>query len=302
VARDAPAGRFGDAAVTERLSVPDVVVRARAEVGEGPVFDARSGRLCWVDINNRTLFETDLRTGDQTETDVGLVLGAAVPREREEGFAVAVADGLGLWTGTLDLQQPVLPEPHRRMNDAKCDSRGRLWAGSTHVAFEPGQGALHCWDGRGPSRVVWDGFVLPNGIGWTAEDDTMFFADTFAYRLYRADFDADEGELAPFSVHCAFGAHEWPDGLAVDVDGCVWVAFWGSSEVRRISPSGEVIAVVPMPVKQPSSCAFGDDGTLYITSASAGLSEEELVQQPLAGSVFAVATSTHGVPVHAFAA
>jgi sugar lactone lactonase YvrE len=63
-----------------------------------------------------------------------------------------------------------------------------------------------------------------------------------------------------------------------------------------------VIAVVPMPVKQPSSCAFGDDGTLYITSASAGLSEEELVQQPLAGSVFAVATSTHGVPVHAFAA
>lgn len=285
----------------ERLPAPDVVVRARAQVGEGPVFDARSGRLCWVDINERTLFETDLRTGEQRETDVGLLLGAAIPREREDGFAVAVADGLGLWTDSLDLREPVLPEPHRRMNDAKCDSRGRLWAGSNHMAFDRGGGALHRWDGRAPSTVVRDGFTLPNGIGWTLEDDTMYFADTFASTLYRADFDADEGELGPFSVHSTFG-EEWPDGLAVDVEGCVWVAFWGSSAVRRISPAGEVVAVVPMPVKQPSSCAFGDDGTLYITSACAGLSEEELAAQPLAGSVFALATTTSGVPVHPFAA
>lgn len=284
-----------------RLPTPDVVVRARAEVGEGPVFDERTGRLCWVDINNGTLFETDLATGEQTESDVGLVVGAAVPRAREDGFAVAVADGLGLWNGTLDLREPVLPEPGRRMNDAKCDSRGRLWAGSTDVAFEPGGGALHRWDGRSPSVVVRGGFVLPNGIGWNLEDDTIFFADTFGYVLYRADYDADAGEIGPFSVLCSFG-EEWPDGLAVDVDGCVWVAFWGSSEVRRISPAGEVVGVVPMPVSQPSSCAFGADGTLYITSACGGLSEEELAEQPLAGSVFAVATSTRGVPVHPFAA
>jgi sugar lactone lactonase YvrE len=187
------------------------------------------------------------------------------------------------------------------MNDAKCDSRGRLWAGSNRMEFDRGGGALHRWDGRGPSAVVRDGFTLPNGIGWTVEDDTMYFADTFAYTLYRADFDADEGEVGPFSVHRTFG-EEWPDGLAVDVEGCVWVAFWGSSEVRRIDPRGEVVAVVPMPVTQPSSCAFGDDGTLYITSACAGLSEEELAAQPLAGSVFAVATATSGVPVHPFAA
>jgi sugar lactone lactonase YvrE len=284
----------------ERLPAPDVVVRARAQVGEGPVFDARTGRLCWVDINNRTLFENDLGTGDQTETDVGVVLGAAAPRASEPGFAVAVADGLGFWEGKLDLREPVIVEPNLRMNDAKCDSRGRLWAGSTEIAFQQGRGVLHRWDGRGPSVAVRAGFSLPNGIGWTVEDDTIFFADTFAYVLYRADFDADEGEIGPFSVHCSFG-EEWPDGLAVDVDGCVWIAFWGSWEVRRYNPAGEVVAVVPMPVAQPSSCAFGPDGTLYITSACAGLSEEELVSQPLAGSVFAVATSTRGVPVHPFA-
>lgn len=285
----------------ERLPAPDVVVRARALVGEGPVFDARTGRLCWVDINNGLLYENDLATGEQIETDVGQVLGAAAPRANEPGFAVAIADGLGLWTGELDVSDPVLPEPDSRMNDAKCDSRGRLWAGSTAVAFDAGRGKLHRWDGRGPSVVVREGFNLPNGIGWTVEDDTMFFTDTFAYVMYRADYDADSGEIGPFSVHASFG-EEWPDGLAVDVDGCVWSAVWGSWEVRRISPAGEVTAVVPMPVAQPSSCAFGEDGTLYITSASAGLSDEQLAAQPLAGSVFAVATSTRGVPVHAFAA
>lgn len=285
----------------ELLPAPDVVVPGSAEVGEGPVFDPRSGRLCWVDINGGLLFESDLSTGAQTRTDVGITLGAAVPRAHADGFAVAVADGLGLWTGVLELYEPILREPILRMNDAKCDSHGRLWAGSTHVAFEPGVGALHRWDGREPSVVVRDGFSLPNGIGWTAEDDTMFFVDTFAHALYRADFDPDEGEIGPFSLHRSID-DGLPDGLAVDVDGCVWVAIWSGSEVRRIDPRGDVVAVVPMPVSQPSSCAFGDDGTLYITSARAGLSENELAVQPHAGSVFAVATSTHGVPVTSFAA
>lgn len=283
------------------LPAPDVVVRGRYEVGEGPVFDPRTGRLCWVDINRGLLCERDLETGDQAETDVGMVIGAASPRANVDGFVVAVADGLGFWDGSLDVREQVIPGPHLRFNDAKCDSRGRYWAGSTHIAFEPGVGALHRWDGRNPSVVVRDGFVLPNGIGWTAEDDTMYFADTFAHTVLRTDFDADSGEIGAFAVHWSRDG-ALPDGLAVDVEGCIWLAVWGSSEVLRLAPSGEVVAVVPMPVSQPSSCAFGDDGTLYITSACAGLSEKELAEQPLAGSLFALQTSTHGVSVHSFAA
>jgi sugar lactone lactonase YvrE len=284
------------------VTTPDLVVPGRCEVGEGPVFDPRTGRLCWVDINNGLLFERDLATGEQVEANVGTALGAAAPRAEEDGFAVAVAEGLGLWTGELELTEPVLPEADTRFNDAKCDSRGRLWAGSCQVAFDPGRGALHRWDGRGPSVVVRDGFMLPNGLGWTADDTTMYFVDTFVHTLYRADFDADAGELGPFAVHATIENAGLPDGLAVDVDGCVWVAIWGGSEVRRIDPGGDVIATVPMPVSQPSSCAFGDDGTLYITSARAGLSDEDLAAQPHAGSIFAIATSTRGVPVHPFAA
>ena len=285
----------------ERLPAPDLVVASSALVGEGPVFDRRTSFLCWVDINRGLLFESDLETGTTTHADVGVQLGAAIPRADEPGFVVAVATGLGRWTGRLELDEPILPEPHRRMNDAKCDSRGRLWAGSTHMSFEAGVGALHRWDGRSPSVVVRDGFVLPNGIGWTQADDRMYFVDSFANTLYAAPFDADDGELGELVPVCKV-EDGLPDGLAVDVDGCVWVAIWGASEVRRFDASGEVVAVVPMPVSQPSSCAFADDGTLYITSASADLSDEQRAAQPHAGSVFAVATSTHGVPVHPFAA
>jgi sugar lactone lactonase YvrE len=279
---------------------PDVVVRAHATVGEGPVFDHRSGRLCWVDIDNGVLYEDDLATGHQTQWTTGTLLGAVAPRAQEPGFAVAVADGLGyVVDGTLTVVDAVLPEPHRRMNDAKCDSRGRLWAGSTHMEFVPGVGALHRWDGRGPSSVMAEGFTLPNGLGWNADDDVMYLADSMRSVLLSAAYRPDEGEIGEFTEVCQIDGG-LPDGLAVDVDDCVWVALWGGYEVRRYDPRGRVVGRVPMPVEKPSSCAFGVDGTLYITSATADIPEADLARQPLAGSVFAVATNTRGVPVEPF--
>jgi sugar lactone lactonase YvrE len=284
----------------EVLPVPDVVIRGGAEVGEGPVVDPRTGRLCWVDITGGVLYENDLETGAQSVSRMSTMLGAAAPRAHTGGFAVAVSEGFGFWAdGELRVVDPVLPDPNRRMNDAKCDSRGRLWAGSTHLDFEPGVGALHCWDGHSPSTVVADGFILPNGIGWSPDDRTMYLVDSLAHAVLAAPFDPDTGEVGAFAPICTIGPG-LPDGLAVDVEGFLWVAVWDGSEVRRISPTGEVAAIVPMPVTQPSSCAFGDDGILYITSASAGLSDDELAAQPPAGSVFALPTDTHGVPVHSF--
>jgi sugar lactone lactonase YvrE len=281
---------------------PDVVIRAQATVGEGPVFDRRTGRLCWVDIDQGILFEDDLGSRRQRRWSVDTMLGAVAPRAVEPGFAVAVSEGLGLLVeGALEILDPVLPEPHRRMNDAKCDSRGRLWAGSTHMQFTPGVGALHRWDGREPSTVVAGGFSLPNGLGWNAEDTVMYLADSMTRQLLSAPYSADDGVVGRFSELCTFEAG-LPDGLAVDVDGCVWIAIWGGYEVHRYDARGRLVGRVPMPVEKPSSCAFGDDGTLYITSATADIDEAALAEQPLAGSVFAVRTGTHGVPVQPFAA
>lgn len=279
---------------------PDVVIRARADTGEGPVIDRRTGRLCWVDIPRGVLFENDLNSGDQRATRLPTTLGAAAPMAVGDGFAVAVAEGFGLLVdGEFELLDAVLPEAYRRMNDAKCDSSGRLWAGSTHVEFVPGGGRLHRWSGDEPSRLVASDLTLPNGLGWDVEDSVMYLIDSMTHRLMSAPFHPDEGDVGAFSPLCEIESG-LPDGLAVDTEGCIWLAVWGGAEVRRYRPDGELVGRVPLPVDQPSSCAFGDDGTLYITSATSGMSEARLAEQPLAGSVFALGTHTRGVPVHPF--
>lgn len=286
----------------EVLPQPDVFIPAQAEVGEGPVIDQRTGRLCWVDITQGMVYEHELADRSQvTATSLDTIVGAIALRDRQDGFAVAVADGFGYWTaGQLTIVDPVLPEVDRRMNDAKCDSRGRLWAGSTHIEFVPGVGILHRWDGTSPSIPIADGFTLPNGLGWNHEDTTMYLIDSMTNTLLSSPYDADYGLTGRFTPLCRIEPG-LPDGLAVDMDGSIWIAAWGAAEVRRFNRAGELTGIVPMPVTQPSSCAFGTDGTLYITTARASLTPRELANQPHTGSVFALATNTHGVPIRAFA-
>jgi sugar lactone lactonase YvrE len=282
---------------------PQVVIHARAEVGEGPVFDERTGRLVWVDITRGGLFETDLASGDQPAVTLPTMLGAAVPRMDAPGFAVAVSDGYGfIVDGELELVAPDLPSPDFRSNDAKCDSRGRLWAGTNHMEFVPGQGTLRVWDGGASSRVVHEGLTLPNGLGWNADDSEFYLVDSMTRRLLVASFDAERGEIGELGVLVAFDEEDGlPDGLAVDEDGGIWVAMWGGAQVLRVDRDGRVTGRIPMPCAQPSSCAFGADGTLYITSAASGLDEAQLAAQPDAGSVFALPTGTRGVPITSFA-
>lgn len=280
---------------------PEVVIRAQASVGEGPVWDNRSGCLCWVDIDNGVLYENDLGTGHQRSSHVGTMLGAIAPRAHEPGFAAAVKDGFGLIVdGVLSLLDPVLRGTECRMNDAKCDSFGRFWAGSTHMEFEKGAGVLHRWDGHEDSIEMARGFTLPNGMGWNAEDTVMYIADSMTQQLLCASYHSEDGLIAEFSEIASI-ADGLPDGLAIDMDGCVWVAIWGGYEVHRYTADGELIGRIPMPVEKPSSCAFSTDGTLYITSASVGLDEGHRATQPLAGSVFALQTDSLGVPIQSFA-
>lgn len=278
-----------------RLS-PDVAVPARAVVGEGPFWDRRSG-LLWVDLAEGMLYESDLESGLTTATATGTILGAVAPRASSAGFAVAVADGFGFVVdGVLSVADPVLIDPRLRMNDGKCDARGRLWAGSTTLDLEPDAGRLHVWTGTGSSTVSATGFTLPNGLGWNVSNTFMYVDDSVQGLMLGAEYDPDDGMVGPIEpIFRITGG--LPDGLAVDVDGCLWVAMWAGGEVRRYRPDGTLDTIVPMPVSQPTSCAFGEDGVLFITSASQGVADAE----PLAGSVFAVATSTAGVPVARFA-
>lgn len=286
-----------------RMAAPDVVIRADAEVGEGPVWDERTAELAWVDITAGRFHRSRPAEGSDRVAGTGTLLGAVAPR-RAGGWVAAVADGFAALgaNGTLRLCACELPEPERRMNDAKCDSQGRLWAGSTTMAFAPGGGALHRWDGGNRTRVLLSGLTLPNGLGWNPAGDTFYLVDSMARRLYSFSFEAGDGSLGQRSLLIQFGASDGlPDGLCVDADGCLWIAFFGGGQVRRYDPAGHQLAVAPMPVSQPSSCAFGPGGVLYITSARSGLTAGQLAAEPHAGSVFALDANIDGAPVGTFA-
>ena len=277
---------------------PELLLQSDAEVGEGPIFLGDS--LLWVDIPVGKIHETNLETL-QTETiTLDTRVGAVAPFEAGENLAIACKEGFGIFAdGKLDICDPFLGDSNYRMNDAKCDVRGRFWGGSCQMGFEPGKGKLHRWEGKESNKVMVENLTLPNGIGWNYENTLMYLADSMAKKVYVSDFNLADDFVPKFRELISIDSGV-PDGLAVDMDGCIWLAVWGGSRVSKISPQGKILEEYHFPVAQPSSCAFGSDGTLFVTSARAGISEAELLNQPLAGSLFTLSTSTTGVPVAGF--
>jgi len=281
------------------MSGPDVVVPADAETGEGPVWDHRTRELVWVDIPAGVLHRSDVRSGADTAVNLGMMVGA-VALDSDGGWAAAVQDGLGLIDadGRLELLDRALPEPNRRMNDAACDGRGRMWAGSLYTSFD-GDGKLHCWEHGAPSRVVLEGLILPNGIGWNHDSTEMYLVDTLEGTVFGYEFDLDDGRVGERRVVTQVPSpHGMPDGLCVDADGCIWVAQWGGWRVCRYDPHGRLLRTVEFPVAQPSCPAFGEGSTLYVTTGWEGLPDR--ASQPLAGSVFGLDAGVGGVPPGVF--
>ena len=277
---------------------PELLLQSDAEVGEGPIFLGDS--LLWVDIPFGKIHETNLITLQTETTSLDTRVGAVAPFEAGENLAIACKEGFGIFAdGKLDIRDPFLGDSNYRMNDAKCDVRGRFWGGSCQMEFEAGKGKLHRWEGGKQNKVMVEGLALPNGIGWNYENTLMYLADSMAKKVYVSDFDLTDDFVPKFRELISIDSGV-PDGLAVDMDGCIWLAVWGGSRVSKISPQGKILEEYHFPVAQPSSCAFGSDGTLYVTSARAGISEAELLNQPLAGSLFTLSTSTAGVHVAGF--
>jgi sugar lactone lactonase YvrE len=277
---------------------PELLLQSDAEVGEGPIFLGDS--LLWVDIPFGKIHNTNLGTLKTETTTLDTRVGAVAPFQAGENLAIACKEGFGIFAdGKLDICDPFLGDSNYRMNDAKCDVRGRFWGGSCQMEFEAGKGKLHRWEGGKQNKVMVEGLALPNGIGWNYENTLMYLADSMAKKVYVSDFDLTDDFVPKFRELISIDSGV-PDGLAVDMDGCIWLAVWGGSRVSKISPQGKILEECHFPVAQPSSCAFGSDGTLYVTSARAGISEAELLNQPLAGSLFTLSTSTTGVPVAGF--
>lgn len=285
----------------------DVLLRRADKLGECPIWDDSSGALYWVDSRAPAVHRCDPANGTVDTWPQPAIVGSIAFR-RGGGLLLALQSGIHKVDRPGDQPSLVVdPEPDRptnRLNDGRCDPAGRFWVGSmSEVAREP-LGSLYCLDADGTCRRAFNEVIVPNSLAWSPDGRTMYFADTYRQTIWRFDYDMASGAVAERRVfRDTRGQPGRPDGSAVDADGCLWNCEYGGGRVVRYRPDGEIDQVVPVPAANPTCCCFGgaDLRTLFVTSATQRLTPEQLAQQPLAGSVFAVRVPISGMPEYRFA-
>jgi sugar lactone lactonase YvrE len=268
-------------------------------LGEGPVWVEREAALYWLDIKGRKIFRL-LENGQRDEWATPFRVGSIAPRSGG-GFIAGTDDGIA----AIGLDKPSFeivanPEenfPDNRFNDGKVDRAGRFWAGTMDDRERQATGTLYRIGPDLRCTAVDDGYRVTNGPAFSPAGDRMYHNDSARQVTYVFDLDG-EGNAADRRTFVEFGEGDgFPDGMTVDAEGCLWIAFWDGGCVRRFSPQAELLETVEMPVARPTSCVFGgpDLDRLYVTSARIGLDEAALAMQPKAGGLFMLSPGVRGL-------
>lgn len=278
----------------------ELLLEARAEVGEGAIWDAERQRLVWVDIPAGMIHTLDPESTRDDTYAAGQPVGAAALRAGG-GLVLALRDGFGvLEDGAVRMLAAVEADrPDNRMNDGSVDAAGRFWAGTMELDMKPGAGALYRLDRDHSAHRVMAPMSVPNGIDWSPDGRTMYVVDSGAGGVDRFDFEPETAAISGRQRVCSLVATEGlPDGLTVDTDGFLWVAVWGAGTVRRYTPNGQLAAMVHIPTTQVTSSTFGGPGldTLFITTAAKNVGDRE----PHAGAVFAARPGVTGRLPHQY--
>jgi sugar lactone lactonase YvrE len=273
-------------------------------LGEGPIWVPVEGALYWVDIDGKKIQRFFPKNRKYESFSVTKKVSVLAPY-KNGGFIVGAEDGLYSWdTGTNQLDfifHPEAGKSNARFNDGKVDRGGRFWVGT--MTPEGATSALYRLEfnrleGDLSIKKMIEDVTISNGIGWSPNNEIMYYVDSLRYRVFKFDFDLKSGEISKRRVFYKSNAKLGvPDGLTVDSEGYIWLAIYDGWKIIRINPSGKVDAEINMPVSRPSSCAFGGKNLdmLYITSISEGLNEEQQEEQPLAGDLFVVQTDSRGI-------
>ncbi len=278
----------------------ELALDARAELGEGPIWDDRRQRLLFVDIMRGHVHEFDPQTGRDRVIEVGRPVGAVALAE--SGAWIVAAKG-GFWridpdTGRAEpLADVEAARDDTRMNDGAVDPRGRFWAGTMSLRQQAEQGTLYRLDPDRHVHAMLAPVTTSNGIAWTADGTRMYYVDTRTGRIDRFDFDLDAGTIHNRRSFVTLPPSAGkPDGLILDRDDGVWLALWQGGAVHRYSPDGALDLVIRLPVTLTTKCAFGGPNLdeLYVTRAWIDLDEAARSAQPAAGGVFRVKTGHVG--------
>jgi sugar lactone lactonase YvrE len=285
---------------------------APALLGESPFWWPEQGALWWVDIPGRKLHRWVAAANAHTEWTLDADPGCIAPLPGGR-LLLAQRSGLVRFDPATGAQTPLAGAPYdgadQRFNDGKADPQGRLWVGTICDPREPPRSALYRW-GAGRLERMAAGISVSNGLAFSPDGRTMYWSDTHAHRVFGFDFDGEQGTLSRQRVFAEFprklpgqdlaGYGGRPDGAAVDAEGCYWVAMFEGQRLLRLSPAGDTLLDLPLPVRCPTMPCFGgaDLRTLFVTTARQGRPEAELAAQPLAGCVLTMRVEVPGLPVH----
>ena len=302
------------------------------QLGESPFWHPLEHALYWLDIPGRTVLRATLHEGDGPPR-ARAVERWTLPSEpgcmapaRSGGLVIALREGIHrarAWGGALELLEPAIHDPRTmRFNDGKCDALGRFWAGTINEAKDGAIAALHCLDLRpgrpsdAPRFATMAGQVTTaNGLAFSPDARTVYWADTPAHRVRAWDWDAETNTLTGERTFARFDTRSEggssapparydgrPDGATVDRQGHYWVAMFEGAQLLRFSPAGERVEALAVPARCPTMPCLGgaDLRTLFVTTASKGRPAEELARLPESGRVLATRVATPGLPVRFF--
>ena len=281
---------------------PELLYDTKAWLGEGPVWDANTQTLYWLDILNKRIYANAdvLAELDDFIGCVALRKSGGLVLTKRFGFA-----SLSLSPVHEIFFSALTDEPaNNRFNDGKCDPRGRFIAGTMDINEKDPTGSLYSFDGKSITKLI-SNVTISNGMTWSPDFKTFYYIDTPTREVRAFDYDLDTGAIG--NARIAVSVPEslgWPDGMTSDSQANLWIAMWGGAQITTWNPkSGQLLEQIPVPVIQPSSCAFGGENMneLFITSARKGLDEAALKQYPLSGGVMRLETNVEGMPMFEFA-
>ena len=284
----------------------DLLFKAQNDLGEGPLWHPKEKCLYWLDIVSGDIYQSNQDISAFKKSHFNTMIGSFGFLEKG-GLILATNEGFAYWMPDRSEVDTIWnPLPRRenvRMNDGKVDLMGRFWAGSMDP--ERQEGELYRLDPDRSQHTLLHHIGISNGIGWSPDQETMYFTDSMQYTIFAFDFDLDSGAITNQRTFIELpkdGREIVPDGLCVDAEGCIWSAHWNGWEIIRYDPKGNPILKVNVPAQRVTSCCFGGENLdqLFITSSRGDLPQKDLGNQPSAGDVFIYQTNTRGQPANFF--
>jgi sugar lactone lactonase YvrE len=278
----------------------ELLLEAKATLGEGPAWDAKTQTLYWVDILEKRIY-----AGTELLTQLDDFIGCLAPRKNGNLILGKRASFVDLEVDTLreTVLATLTESPSNRINDGKCDPAGRFIGGTMDMDEKEATGTVYSFDGKAP-RPLFGGIRISNGLAWSPDHKTFYYIDTPTHEVRAYEYDVNTGSVANPRVAVRVpDAMGWPDGMTSDMEGNLWIALWGGAAVTRWNPNtGQLLEKVSIPALLTSSCIFGGKAMneLFVTSARKDMAETDLTKYPLSGGLFKVETKVEGMPTFEF--